>query len=168
MPYLTNLSELNVPPKKSKKLIVSIIFAWGLSQYQNAEAGSESYWVTKIGPIVLANAVKVKMDASISDLDPVMWQVPDIVSEVYTELGVREKLVITSGSEFSGRHWRKSWSLHLKGRAIDLRGKNLPIKKLKLIKEMLEKRLGSDFDVVLKNMGEFNPYTHIHVEYDPE
>ncbi len=76
-----------------------------------------------------------------------------VLEIVFANRGV--ECVITSGGE--GKHM--TGSLHPKGRAIDLRSRELkaPAATVKAIK----RELGKDYDVILES-------DHIHLEYDPK
>lgn len=72
---------------------------------------------------------------------------------VWQKFGM-QKLTITSARD--GKH--KTNSLHYTGKAFDLRTKDVP--DAVAMREVLQQRLGHDFDVILEP-------DHIHVEYDP-
>ena len=112
-----------------------------------------------------ATGFLVKAEVDMSGLQAPMDKVPEAVVFAFATVGAAGPPVITSASEYYS--WRASSSLHLQGLALDVRGRDLPLSTLELISENLRLQLGSDFDVVLENFGEYNPYTHINIEYDP-
>lgn len=70
------------------------------------------------------------------------------------------KLDLTLTSAHDGVHMPSS--LHYKGKAIDLRIKNIPTKEIiNSIVEELKALLGDTYDVVLEK-------DHIHIEFDPK
>lgn len=119
-----------------------------------------------VGPEGSSAQLYIKHDAKIDALAGEMEVVGPAVVQAFHKFGFGRAPVVTSGSEFAS--WRKSWSLHLKGRAIDVRGRDLPMASLKLIAEELSEVLGDQFDVVLEDYGEYNPFTHLHIEYHPK
>jgi hypothetical protein len=108
--------------------------------------------------------VKAKVD--MVGLKAPMADVPGAVVMAFAAAGADVRPTITSAAEFYD--WRAASSLHLQGLAIDIRGRDLTISKLEVICEQLRDLLGSEYDVVLENFGEYNPRTHIHIEYDPK
>ncbi len=110
--------------------------------------------------------IDFKVGVDVENLHPVMNFVLSEIAAVYAELNIPVVPVITSAAEPYA--WRKSWSLHRVGLAVDVRGKNLPISTLLEICAELRVRLGKDFDVVLENYGAFHGQTHIHIEHDPK
>lgn len=74
---------------------------------------------------------------------------------VYIHRG--QNFTVTSLND--SKHMRGS--LHYKGRAFDLRTRDLSGILPEVMKGKLEAVLGKDFDVVVEN-------DHIHVEYDPK
>jgi hypothetical protein len=67
-----------------------------------------------------------------------------------------KELVITTGTD--GKH--KASSMHHAGWALDLRTRHLSEGQQRDFRDIMIKRLGSEYDVVLHK-------THLHVEYDP-
>ena len=80
----------------------------------------------------------------------------DKVDSVFNKLADRDAILTFTTN---GVHSAKS--LHYKGDAIDIRTRDLSPEQITSAKEMLQKKLGSDYDVI-------NEGTHIHVEYDPD
>lgn len=66
------------------------------------------------------------------------------------------ELVITGGIE-----WHSPPSLHVTGAALDIRTRDLRPGKKEIFADLVAKRLGDGFDVVLEA-------DHLHVEYDPK
>jgi len=80
-----------------------------------------------------------------------------VADEVYKELGVKEGIVVTSGTD--GKH--SLTSLHYSGNAADIRTNTLPATASPATAaKMIKERLNVDFDVVVEP-------THIHIEYQP-
>ena len=71
-----------------------------------------------------------------------------------------QTMVITSLND--GRHGNNSW--HYKGRAVDLRTKN--ITNGQEVYMEIFKQLNDDFDILFEDIGGVNE--HIHIEYDPK
>lgn len=92
----------------------------------------------------------------------VMWDMHPAIESVASTIDLVSKRVagrpaiVTSARD--GEH--SANSLHYKGKAIDLRTKDLQRGVASLYAAELQRILGSDYDVVLES-------THIHVEYDP-
>lgn len=81
---------------------------------------------------------------------------------VYRAYGV--EVVITSGTEYDGRH--KRGSAHWTGRAVDIRVKNLPEADRAPVAGLIGAALGVEFDVLHEGVGK--AWEHIHIEYDPK
>ena len=77
-----------------------------------------------------------------------------VLSEISFDM--EKDIWITSGSE--GKHSAKS--LHYKDLALDIRTRDFNKAEVYRVKNMLEKELGEEYDVVIEK-------THIHIEYDP-
>lgn len=93
--------------------------------------------------------------------------VPQLVLGIMVVDGVfsKYKALCTVTSCDDSKHGLKGPTYHGKGRACDFRTKNFMGSKHSLVAE-IQYALGSDFDVVLENLGEDNE--HLHVEYDPK
>ena len=76
------------------------------------------------------------------------------------ELGV--DMVITAGR--NGKH--KENSKHYTYEAIDFRTKHLKLADKRSLVEVMKRRLGSDYDVILEDVGGSNE--HGHAEWDPK
>ena len=97
-----------------------------------------------------------KLGVNTEALSPHITSRFGVVDHIFLKHAGREA-IITSGND--SQHMIKS--LHYKGRAIDLRTKDLTDKiKIKIVED-LRKTLGPDYDVILES-------THIHVEFDPK
>lgn len=89
----------------------------------------------------------------INGLDAVMLYPLMCAARVWQRQGVRN-VVITSARD--GEHMKNS--KHYDGHALDLRTRTLPDPKLAA--ELLQNKVGDQYDVVLES-------DHIHVEFDP-
>lgn len=89
-------------------------------------------------------------------LHPILVAKKDLIDEIHLKTVGREAIV-TSGND--GKHM--STSLHYKGKAIDLRTKDLHRKLIPKLADALRIGLGKDWDIVVEK-------THIHLEYDPK
>jgi hypothetical protein len=78
-----------------------------------------------------------------------------VANEVYSQYGV--ECVLTSCLD--GTHSKHS--LHYKGYAVDVRTRNAPQNTRQTIADVIQHRLGDEYDVVHES-------THIHIEYDPK
>lgn len=92
----------------------------------------------------------------------VMWDMHPAVTDALPTMDTvsvatigREALITTARD---GEHMKTS--LHYKGRALDLRTKDVADAVLVHYRDNLAEALGDDWDVVLER-------THIHVEFDP-
>lgn len=90
--------------------------------------------------------------------DSVLYRVLWLIDDVHQRVVGREAIV-TSGND--GRHGPNS--LHYKGRAMDLRTKDLEPSQVSRLAMELKKTLGNDWDVVIEHKP-----PHIHIEYDPK
>ena len=100
--------------------------------------------------------MKVKEEVIMKGLSPIIiHELEKIEKECKHIEGDKYEITITGALD--GKH--KKNSLHYKGRAIDIRIKDMkrPIECYKRIKN----KLGNEFDVILEK-------THIHTEYDPK
>ena len=80
----------------------------------------------------------------------------DVLDEIFMNVAGR-RAIITSARE--GTHSPNS--LHYKGRALDLRNRDLSAEQNQRVVNLLRSRLGADWDVVVEK-------DHIHIELDPK
>jgi hypothetical protein len=100
--------------------------------------------------------------ANIENLRPEIIKILPQIVETWQECGVPNP-TITSGSD--GDHGINS--LHYENLAIDIRGNDVSVEKLKELANKLKKRISTGYDVVPEPKD--NPiYNHIHIEYDPK
>jgi len=78
------------------------------------------------------------------------------VDAVHNEIAERDAIVTFTTN---GKH--KNNSLHYKGKAIDLRTRDLSRKQVNNIVTKLRNKLGHNYDVLIE-------VRHIHIEYDPK
>ncbi len=102
----------------------------------------------------------LKEGVRLTNLVPQMCIALQVAEGLYAKCGA--DCVVTSANDSS--HSINSW--HYKGRAIDLRTKNLSTEDSHLILNALKQNLELDFDVILEAEGTDNE--HIHIEYDPK
>ena len=100
--------------------------------------------------------MKAKKGAVLAGLQIEMRPALIGAEKVWKEYGRKEGVTITCGLD--GIH--SAGSLHYYGYAVDLRTWWWRWKKKTEIAQVLQLRLGDDFDVVVEK-------THIHLEYDP-
>lgn len=98
-----------------------------------------------------------------------MWFARSVINAVHYEL-FQYGATCTSG--FRPQSPGGS-SLHVKGRAMDVRTKHLNEGQLRQFAEMVKVRLGPDFDVVIEGPFATDPKMkdrppHLHVEFDPK
>ena len=117
-----------------------------------------------VGPTVSEVVViGVKPGVDLSNLNlPVRAIIPVIVS-VWTQFPGAPDPVVTSAND--GRH--REDSKHYTDDAIDLRGNNLSDANMKQIANELQRRIGSDYDVIAEYFPGSPSNEHIHIEYDP-
>lgn len=84
-----------------------------------------------------------------------------IIAKVFESHNI--DFVITEGT--GAKHMIGSF--HYKGLAIDIRSHDIPTDSLKyvILQECIQ-ALGSDFDMILENVGEDTE--HFHAEFDPQ
>ena len=105
--------------------------------------------------IYLKDSVRFKI------LKPEIYGLFSILDEIYKYFGA--DLWITSASD--GTHM--VGSKHYRDEALDLRTRDLKSDaNKKAVREMLQHKLGGDYDVLLENLG--TPNEHIHIEWDPK
>ncbi|MBF0634541.1 MAG: hypothetical protein HQK85_07790 [Nitrospinae bacterium] len=106
----------------------------------------------------------VKAGANIDNLDikiKISLDILDIVAKKHNAPAP----VITSGNDSSDH---KKDSLHYKDRAIDVRGNNVSVEKMKEMAKELKKELGPDYDVIPEIFPDDPGDNHIHIELDPK
>jgi len=96
--------------------------------------------------------VALKPGVNIAGLRPEIVVALIAAESVFGDRGV----VVTSAKD--GKH--RDHSRHYLGQAIDIRTRHLTDKQKKEFAELLQVRLGDDFDVVLES-------SHMHLEFDP-
>ena len=100
--------------------------------------------------------IQIKDGVSILGLDPKMILALIIADQIYSDHNI-EECVLTSATD--SKH--SEHSHHLKGLAIDLRTNNIGINMRQPIVNVLQKALGSQYQVIFE-------VDHIHVEFDPK
>lgn len=104
----------------------------------------------------------IKDSASVRGLAPQVFHAWDVFNELYKDRGYSE-CVLTSGTD--SRHGYGS--LHYVGLAIDIRSNVLKsVEEKKQILGLAQRALGSEYDVVLEDLGGRNE--HYHIEYQPK
>jgi len=98
--------------------------------------------------------MKTKKGVILCGLHPMMQIANGCAAEIWAEFG--KELVITEGVVI------RDSGLHPLGRANDYRTYYFTASEKRLVAERLRKKLGKDYDVILK----LKP-PHIHCEYDP-
>ena len=101
-------------------------------------------------------ALVLKSGISLIGIQPQFVLACIVAEGVYAEEG--KDCVVTSGTEKA--RGRVARSHHYKGLAPDFRTSVLPVGRRQAVADEIQRRLGRDFQVVLKN-------NHIHCEYDP-
>jgi hypothetical protein len=108
-------------------------------------------------------------DAAWADMHPAMW-----AARIEARLLVREMfgedLVITSGRR---KATPGGSSLHLDGRAMDIRSKHWPAEAQRRFADKLQDILGEDFEVIVEGPASMDVryqhrIPHIHIEYQPK
>lgn len=106
--------------------------------------------------------MRIKHGVKLAGLVPQIVFASIVVDGIYQQAFC--ECVVTSGSD--SKHGANT--LHTRDglcRALDYRTKTYTLSKLDLVAKVKD-ALGTDFDVVLENIGEDNE--HLHVEYDPK
>ena len=105
--------------------------------------------------------MKIKDGVSIHGISPAFHFIMPIIQATYHQYNVIEDCVITSGTEKTEDKDRTETSLHLQGRAIDLRSNCFPNddRKEEVLK-VLQHRLHEEFTI--EDHGD-----HFHIEYHP-
>ena len=98
----------------------------------------------------------IKPGVDLTDMSPAIIDVFDDIVAVWRQHAPSVKPVITAGRD--GKH--KVGSKHYTGEAIDLRTSKLRQEQICIIKNALQKAIGSSYDVLFE-------VNHYHVEYDP-
>lgn len=112
--------------------------------------------------------IKAKEEVNITNLVPELKNVFSIILDVYIKFGQADMednpMVITSGNDSWEEHAKDSY--HKIDRAIDVRGKYTPDSTLKKIGAEIQKRLGTNYKVIVELFNRKRWYKdHIHVEY---
>ena len=105
----------------------------------------------------------VKPGVPMETLKPPMPAIEAPVDDAFQEVADRDGVVTATTN---GQH--NKGSLHSKGLAVDLRGKDLNDDQGKRVRNGLKKTLGPDYDVVWETFPKNPDNNHIHVEYDPK
>lgn len=102
------------------------------------------------------------------DMHPALWMARETVRAVYKDIFDRD-YVITSAMRPQSPGGS---SLHPKGRAMDIRTRDLQVSEITYLAEQIREALGEDFDVVVEGRGGYGRYRgrpdHIHIEHDPD
>ena len=99
--------------------------------------------------------ISLKKGVSINGMKPEILLAIFVAEQVYAHFG----FLLTVTSVNDSKHGFNS--LHYIGYAFDCRTRNIEKKEQFKIKEEIEKRLGSEFDVLVES-------DHIHIEFQPE
>lgn len=100
--------------------------------------------------------LKIKDGVDLSGVRSEMFFAATVIDQVYEDHGVKY-CFITSAKD--GKHG--FGSLHYVGLALDFRVRNVPEEVRESIHKEIVKRLGKQYDVLLKS-------THIHAEFQPK
>ena len=109
------------------------------------------------------HGLAVKPGVRLDGLSPLMAPGIEAVSRAARELGLPHG-VVTSGRE--GRH--KHGSLHYEGRALDFRGNTLTIGQGRSLERLVQRQLGTDYQVQFEVFPAQPDRNHLHVEHDPK
>jgi hypothetical protein len=101
--------------------------------------------------------VRLKPGVKLEGVCPEIVLALQVANTVYEDAG--QRLTVTSVCD--GTH--KPGSLHYKGKAADLRLRDVPRARWETLREMVAAAVGVEFDVVL----ELEP-PHLHLELDPK
>jgi hypothetical protein len=99
---------------------------------------------------------------SLAGLQLPMRKVLKVVDIVYKQHG--QEAVITAGTEVvkdDGKFIHSAGSFHPFGFALDFRTYYFTQEEINLIKPLIQKALGEDYDVIFET-------NHFHIEYDPK
>lgn len=99
--------------------------------------------------------MRLKAGVKVAGVKPETLIAMMVAQEVCRECGY--EFVVTSVRE--GQHMAKS--LHYQGMAFDMRTRHMAPAQIPVIRDLIAKRLGPDYDVVIEA-------THIHIEHDPK
>ena len=88
------------------------------------------------------------------NVHPAVWRAQLVLDSV-TQATVGRRAVVTSAED--GRH--STTSLHYRGRALDLRTRDLTARQAREYAKALREALGAEWEVFLE-------HDHIHIEYD--
>ncbi len=97
----------------------------------------------------------------LSTVRPKSLVIAAAVINIANAMGLEKDMVITSAND--GRHM--TGSKHYTGEALDIRTKTLTMDERVGFIDHLKRKLGSNYDVVLEDLGRANE--HLHVERDP-
>lgn len=105
---------------------------------------------------------RIKEGVSLRGIRPELAIAYTIASAVLALYGL--PAIITSGTD--GTHGRGSH--HYAGGALDLRTKHLRVSSIppRIFRDRIAAQLGSEFDVVLEDLGGDNE--HLHIEFHPK
>lgn len=102
-------------------------------------------------------AMEMKAGASLNGLDPIVYMYGIPVIDAIHRVVIGRDAIITAGTD--GQHM--AGSLHYRGRALDVRTRDLTPAKKQELRDALARGLGPGWDVIVEP-------THIHIEYDPK
>ena len=97
------------------------------------------------------------------DIQPEMAKGLPLIDAAYSDLGLDTECVVTSAND--GRHM--DGSLHMVGRAVDLRTRDLHEEVIRRLANALRKRLNGS-DIINRPYQVVVEKDHIHVEYQPK
>lgn len=118
----------------------------------------------RLGPEHSDADLQVKSTARIGGLGSEMTDVYPLVVGAWNAYGAPTP-VITSGND-GEQHTRES--KHYKDRAIDVRGRDIPVDVGLRMEREIQGRLGPDYFVDFEVFKENPNRNHLHVEYDPK
>lgn len=109
--------------------------------------------------------ISLKAGVSLKDLQPQTVLAMMVVSQCLFDKGLKN-FTVTSCNDST----HMAGSLHYKGFAFDTRTHDITLANRSIWLEQLQKDvknlLGSEFDVILEDLG--GPNEHLHTEYDPK
>ena len=101
--------------------------------------------------------MELKAGASLNGLDPIVYMYGIPVIDAIHRAVIGRDAIITAGTD--GQHM--AGSLHYRGRALDVRTRDLTPAQTQKLRDALARGLGPGWDVIVEP-------THIHIEYDPK